>query len=244
MQIEKIKRETQKLQKTIDRLPKILKFRGRRVAHVKDWKWGDWSTIPDKYLGLITNPRSTPLDWYRDYVDLMKLLKDPAYGNEQCWTCAIYLADWEKKEIHRHQKYWDEHGGETGKEEDFREMGERYRLSCEKGEAMRNVKWRLFNELGGANNRTCSVVNYFRCPYGEEWRTLQEDGAVIEWTWSLIEWYDRHWNRDPYGQPPEKEMKWYHFDEPQIIDVTDFDDIVRAMEDGRLERDRAPAMAT
>jgi len=31
-------------------------------------------------------------------------------------------------------------------------------------------------------------------------------------------------------------MKWYHFDESPIIDVTDFEDLDRAIDDGRLDR--------
>jgi hypothetical protein len=30
-------------------------------------------------------------------------------------------------------------------------------------------------------------------------------------------------------------MKWYHYNEPPIIDVTDYDDILRAIDDGRLD---------
>jgi len=31
-------------------------------------------------------------------------------------------------------------------------------------------------------------------------------------------------------------MKWYHFCEPRVVDVTDYDDIVKALDDGRMER--------
>jgi hypothetical protein len=31
-------------------------------------------------------------------------------------------------------------------------------------------------------------------------------------------------------------MKWYHYGEPSIIDVTSYDDALKAREDGRLER--------
>jgi hypothetical protein len=31
-------------------------------------------------------------------------------------------------------------------------------------------------------------------------------------------------------------MKWYHFDEASIIDVTSYDDVMKALDDGRLER--------
>jgi hypothetical protein len=31
-------------------------------------------------------------------------------------------------------------------------------------------------------------------------------------------------------------MEWHHWNEPPIIDVTNYDDITRAIEDGRLDR--------
>jgi len=31
-------------------------------------------------------------------------------------------------------------------------------------------------------------------------------------------------------------MKWYHFGEPSIIDVTSYEDIIKAVEDGILEK--------
>jgi len=31
-------------------------------------------------------------------------------------------------------------------------------------------------------------------------------------------------------------MKWHHYDEPDIIDVTSIEDIDRAFEDGRIDR--------
>jgi len=31
-------------------------------------------------------------------------------------------------------------------------------------------------------------------------------------------------------------MKWYHFNEPDILDVTDLDDIMRSLDDGRFHK--------
>jgi len=31
-------------------------------------------------------------------------------------------------------------------------------------------------------------------------------------------------------------MKWYHFNEPRIIDVGSYDDVTKALEDGRMKR--------
>jgi hypothetical protein len=31
-------------------------------------------------------------------------------------------------------------------------------------------------------------------------------------------------------------MGWYHYDEPPIIDATNYDDIIRAIGDGRIDK--------
>jgi hypothetical protein len=103
-------------------------------------------------------------------------------------------------------------------------------------DAMQHAEWRIFNELAAANDRTCKVVNYFHCPYGDAWRQLQQDGYDAHRLWEHIEWYNRHWNLDTSYTPAASDMKWYHFNEPPIIDVTNYDDIILAIEDGRLDK--------
>jgi len=163
-------------------------------------------------------------------------LQDPAWGNQICWSCVVHQADYVKGQIDRFAKYWEENGGEAGKEERFVEMGEEYRLSYEKDDALRDVHWRVFNELGEANNRTCKVVNYFKCSYGEKRQELVDNGLLADKIWQHIEWYDRHWVDDHAFTPSASELKWYHYGEASIIDVTSFDDIVKAIEDGRFDR--------
>jgi len=227
MTMNSMRRETEKLKKKIKQAPKILKFRGRRVVHSADWTWADWTKLPGEFIPLMINPHSTPPEWYRDYLALMHELQDPLYGGEICWNCAIYQAESAKKEIDRSTKYWEEEGGEVSKE---------IRVSIEKDEALRDVEWRVYNELGEANNRTCKVVNYFKCPYGEQRRQLIENGTLAYKIWQHIKWYNHHWNNNHTTTPAKSEMKWYHYGEPGIIDVTSLDDIVKAMEDGRFDK--------
>lgn len=33
-----------------------------------------------------------------------------------------------------------------------------------------------------------------------------------------------------------RDMKWYHYGEPDVIDVTSCDDVLKAIDDGRLQR--------
>ncbi len=234
MRMEAVRRETERLRKKISNLPKIPRFRGRRVVHAEDWKWVDWSTLPDHYIPFMISPDSTPHDWYQDYVALMVELRDPTWGHAVCGGCAINRAHEAKKEIDREARYWEDNGGETAKEEQLRRLGEQTRLSSQKQERMQQAEWRLYNERGGANNRTCDVINYFNCPYGDEWRQLIEKGSALYKVWQHTRWYDIHWNRSHTYAPVES--KWYHYDEARILDVTDFDDITKALEDGRFDR--------
>jgi len=236
MRIDKIEREIQKLQGSIEKRPRVWKFRGRRVVSAGEWKWGDWSKLPDKYSILIVYGKSVPDDYLRDYAALMEKLEDPTYGKMVCWSCVIHRAQDAKKELDRHDRYWQENGGEAAKEEWYKEAGEPYTSSFRKEDAMRQAEWRIYNELAEADNRTCETINFFHCPYGDAWRQLQQDGDDAHRFWEHITWYDHHWNRSHTSTPAAGERRWYHFDEPPIIDVTSYDDIIRAIDDGRLDK--------
>jgi hypothetical protein len=93
----------------------------------------------------------------------------------------------------------------------------------------------MYNELGEANDRTCNVVNYFKCPYGEERRKLIDNGSLASETWQHIEWYDEHWHKNSRSAL-NADLKWYHYGEPEIINITSLDDIEKAMEDGRFDK--------
>jgi hypothetical protein len=95
---------------------------------------------------------------------------------------------------------------------------------------MQQVKWRTYNELAEAKNRTCEVVNFFHCPYGDEWRKLLRDGDEAYLFWQQITWYDEHWNGNPYSTPTPSEQKWYYLKEPPIIDVTNYDDAKKQLD--------------
>jgi len=236
MRINEIKREVNRLKRTIEKRPRVWKFRGRRVVRADEWKWGDWTRLPDRYSLLIVYGKSVPEDYLRDYAALMEKLEDPAHGKMICWGCVIHRAQDAKKEIDRHDRYWQEHGGEAAKEGWYQEAGEPYTSSFRKHDAMRQVEWRIYNELAEANNRTCEALNYFRCPYGDARDQLLQDGDDAQQLWQHIYWYDIHWNRNHTFTPAAGEREWYHYDEPPIIDVTSYDDIIRAIDDGRLDR--------
>ena len=237
MRIEEIRREMGRLQRRVEQQPRVWRFRGRRVVRVMEWEYEDWSKFPDAYsIFIMVNPKSAPADWYRDYIALMVKLEDPLYGRMRCSTCAIHEAQRVKEEIERHEKRWRDEGGESARESFYNEVGEMHAREFRKQDAMREVERRVFNELGGAENRTCDIINHFHCPYMEERDRLQEDGYDAYRLWCHVDWYDEHWNRSTTHTPAGSDMKWYHFDEPPIIDVTDFEDLDRAIDDGRLHR--------
>ena len=234
--IREIKRELLRLKRAIERQPRIWTFRGRSVVRADEWKFGDWTKLPDRDREPTISEKSVPPDYWEDYLALMEKLEDPDHARSRCWHCAIPQAEDAKKEIDRLDRYWQEHGGIAGKEKHYEWLGEPYASSNRREDAMQQVEWRIYNELGGADGRTCEVVNYFHCPYGDEWRRLQQDGRSVYFLWKHIDWYDRHWTPSLTTTPTPDEMKWYHFKEPQIIDVTNYDDVIRALEDDRIDK--------
>jgi hypothetical protein len=236
MRINQIRREAHRLKRRIENQPRIWKFHGRRVVHADEWKWGDWTKLPDEYHILIAYGKNVPEDYLRDYAALLQKLEDPTYAHMTCWSCAIHRAQYAKKELDRHERYWQQSGGETAKEAWYKEVGEPKASEFRKDDAMREVEWRIYNELAEAKNRTCEVMNFFHCPHGEEWHQLLQDGHDASLLWQHIYWYDNHWNHSTTYTPAASDMKWYHYNEPPIIDVRSYDDIIRAIDDGRLDK--------
>jgi hypothetical protein len=177
-----------------------------------------------------------PQEWATDYLALLNQIKDPTFAWSTCCRCAIKQARTAREDIDRATKVWANQGGE--------EARQKFYDGCEKLEAekfrrqhaMQKARLRLFSELGGAGDRTCDVLNFFKCPYGEEYKTLIKNGWTAETLWEHIEWYDHHWNRDQSFTPSDSQWKWYHYGEPPIIDVSSFEDICKALDDGRLDK--------
>jgi len=98
----------------------------------------------------------------------MQKLEDPEFGHAICLHCAIDQAKSAKDAIDRTRKYRHENKGEEAGQNFHSNVEEWHRKRFEIEAGMQLVEWRLYNELAHANDRTCSVVNYFRCPYTEE----------------------------------------------------------------------------
>ena len=236
MSKEAIRKNIQQLGKRIKDSPRVWTFRGRRVVPAEKWRWADWATFPDSYVIFIFCATAMPDEWATDYLALLYRIKDPLFGWHTCWNCAIKQAQDARKDIDRDTEGWASRGGEEARQKFYDGCEKSHAEKFRRQDAMQKARLRVFSEFGGAGDRTCAVLNFFKCPYGKEYRTLLENGRAADTLWEHIVWYDRHWNRDQGSRPPDSARKWYHYDEPPIIDVSSFDDIRKALDDGRLDR--------
>ncbi len=118
-----------------------------------------------------------------------------------------------------------------------REMHEYYkRPEVVRENKMNYVELRLYEEIGLAESKKCQLTNKYRCPYGEQSNKLIENGRIARFIWEIVWWYNHHWNPSSRYTPPASDMKWYHYGEPSIIDVTSYEDILKALENGRFNR--------
>ena len=235
MSKESIKKNIQQLRKRIKNSPRVWKFRGRRVVPVDDWTYEDWSTLPDQFT-LVLISAHPPEDWFNDYNALMYKIRDPWFGWQICLqNCAIYQAQMQKERIDR-WRWGPDRGGEEAQEKFYDTCGKIQAEEYRRRDAFEQVKLRILNELAGAHNRTCTVLNFFKCPYGDECNTLLDEGKTARSLLKHLEWYDEHWNRNSTHIPAQDDMKWYHFNDPPILDVRSFDDVTKALEDGRMNR--------
>ena len=163
---------------------------------------------------------------------------DVHFGGRPCWDCMVHDAMRLREDIALEDRYKSENEEKmkTAEPSDVtREMYEHYNLpDVVRGDKMWVVKLRFYDEVGFTVGKNCKVKNMYKCPYGEESERLVEDGGLAKIAWELVEWYDSHWNRTHTVIPAACEMKWYHYDEPSVIDVTSYEDVMKATEDGRL----------
>jgi len=161
------------------------------------------------------------------------------YGGKDCWDCVVPEAmELRKKvgEMNEYRKMVEEEM--KGNPSQFIRDWYAHMTNPEtiRQHKMLLVQLRLCEELGGAEGKTCETKNEYRCPYAGKSRRLIEDGRLIRRLWRYVEWYREHWYRSSTHTPSPEEMRWYHYDEPDFIDVTSYEDILEAIDDGRLHR--------
>lgn len=162
------------------------------------------------------------------------------YGRLGCADCAVLEATGARKKVKRVEEHRREIEGEMRQEEPSwmtKRMSE-YLESPDvvKSDGMLHVKLRLYEEMGGAEKKSCEVRNRYRCPYGEKSVKFIKDGGLLKDLWHYVEWYDHYWNPSRGLSLSAQDMKWYHYDEPSILDVTSYEDILEAVKDGRMEK--------
>lgn len=144
------------------------------------------------------------------------------YGGRECWDCSVRAATELRKDVEQAEQLRRkvEEGMKQEEPSWFaKEMHEHLKKpDMVRRDKMLLVKLRLYEELGGAEGKSCQARNKYRCPYGEQSEQLIEDGGLVRALWGHIEWCHHHWN------------------EPSIVDVTSYEDVLRAVEDGRLDK--------
>ncbi len=162
------------------------------------------------------------------------------YGRMFCDGCcvpgAMYLR-WYVQKLEETNREIEESARANPHDDCNRRLWE-FRSSPEERRSgkMADVKLEFFEKEGVSLGKTCEVRNKYLCPYGAGSRRLIRKGGVVELLWSFIEYYDDHWNRKKNSFVPRGEDKWFHFDEVGFLDVTSREDILKAMDDGRMRK--------
>jgi hypothetical protein len=99
---------------------------------------------------------------------------------------------------------------------------------------MHDVELKLYEEIGRAEGKACIEGNRYNCPYKAKSTKLADCGSTAKFIWKLVKYYDDYWNGSPDITPCAGVRRFCHFGEPSIIDVTDYEDIIRACSDGRM----------
>lgn len=163
------------------------------------------------------------------------------YGDYECRDCSVPEAmhlrsvveqlEERRRDVEEEMKMKEPSWNAVRMSEHFKKP------SVIKADKMRLVKLRIYEELGCAKGKSCTVKNKYKCPFGEEAKHLIDRGWIAGMLWQEIKWYDYHWNLDgTFRLIDPKVKKWYHYDEPGIIDVTSSEDIRKAISDGRVNK--------
>lgn len=161
-------------------------------------------------------------------------------GGVPCWDCVVPYAMSLRKAVEEDEQRKRENEERMRSTEPswMTEHMHEYdrRPDVVRSDGMRRVELSFYEHAGGAHDKSCEVRNKYRCPYGEESEQLIERGGKAKRVWREIRWYDHHWSPSATCLPAAQEMKWYHYGEPEIIDVTNYDDVLKAIDDGRLQK--------
>jgi hypothetical protein len=162
------------------------------------------------------------------------------YGRLLCLDCEVpeavylrkYLRDLEKSNIEVAKDY-KSNPGDT-----FYSSIYENRLSPQaiRDEKMKRVELEFLELYGGTEGKTCEERNKCLCPYGAKSLELLELGHRVKMLWEIVEYYHRYWHSSNFSSSSKNGYEWYHTDEEGFLDVTSREDLLKAVEDGRIER--------
>lgn len=162
-----------------------------------------------------------------------------SYGGRECHDCSVP----EAMELRKYVELVEQQRREI--EEDLKRKNPSWlskstsehnkRPDVVKAFKMVRVELRLYEEIG-AKGKSCDVKNKYKCPYRELSENLIKNGRRVDALWGHIRWYDRHWNCPKGSYASGEDAKWYHCDEPSLMDVTSYEDIRKAIRDGTLKK--------
>ena len=228
MSVEGLRKRVERLKKKLGVSKGLIKeWRGKRVvAHEawNEWKHGAFDVFPDRFIPVFGE---APEDWMSDWIDLLVKLKDHGLGRWRCFDCIIRKALELRVEVEERRRFRE-------KNRDFyeRELSSEKRREFERQDRLKVTEYMLYNDLGGVQGRVCPLDeekrDFFSCPFGDEAEGLVEDGRVIETFWQHLKWYDRrHW---------ELSTRITAGDEAPIVDPADYEDVLKAIDDGRFDK--------
>lgn len=144
------------------------------------------------------------------------------YGGWECHDCSVPEAMDLRETVEQEEEFRREIQEKMKLEEPgwfAREMSVHLKKpEVIEAEKTRVVELMLYEYIGGAEGKSCEVKNKYKCPYGEESKELIRYGKFVGSLWHEIQWYD------------------HNFDEPALIDMTSYDDIIKAIKDGRMDK--------
>ena len=231
--IEALRKRVERLKREVEASKgRIREWRGRRVVPSDgwdEWRQGAFDVFPSSFVPIFGEP---PEGWMRDWIDLLVELKDHDLGRWRCFDCVLRRASELRLDVERRRRLRDED------KEFYEGLSPGERQEFDRQNRLKVTEYRLYNDLGEAHDRVCPLdedkMDFFRCPFGEEAEKLVQDGRLIESLWRHLDWYNHHHWRSSIFEPARDKMKWYHYDETPIVDPADYDDVLRAIDDGRI----------
>jgi hypothetical protein len=164
------------------------------------------------------------------------------YGRLACWGCGVPDAVRLREDARKRVEFQEEMEMNlaSGNASEFWVDLYEYHKKPEaiKMDMLCFVELKFLEEHGGTEGKVCRKFNHnkYLCPYGDESNELIRLGEDVHFLWSLVRHYDSHWNRSSSFVPGAGSEEWYHYDEPGFLDVTSYDDILKSLEDGRMNR--------